>query len=185
MTSKANQRVGMIKRSFSRLTNKSFLILYKSLVRPILEYCSQIWNPLYKKDIIEIEKVQRRATKLVPALRELPYDERLKKLKLTTLAYRRKRTDVIQVYRIITKVDKINFKDFFEYNQNPTRGHKRKLQKPRGDSNPLANSFSRRVIDDWNKLSKETVFSETINAFKGALLREWKNDPIKYSIENI
>ena len=104
MTSKANQRVGMIKRSFSRLTNKSFLILYKSLVRPILEYCSQIWNPLYKKDIIEIEKVQRRATKLVPALRELPYDERLKKIKLTTLAYRRKRMDVIQVYRIITKV---------------------------------------------------------------------------------
>ena len=63
--SKANSRVGMIKRSFSKLNTQSFKLLYKSLIRPILEYCSCIWFPLYKGDCSEIEKVQRRATKNV------------------------------------------------------------------------------------------------------------------------
>ena len=97
MTAKANQRVGLIKRSFTRLDKNSFKILYKSLVRPILEYCSVIWFPLHKAEALEIEKVQRRATKLIPELKEKSYSDRLKALNLTTLAYRRQRTDIIQV----------------------------------------------------------------------------------------
>ena len=113
MISKANSRVGLIKRSFSKLNKKSFKLLYKSLVRPILEYCSCIWFPLYKTDAIEIEKVQRRATKLVPCLKNMSYPDRLRELNLTTLAYRRQRTDIIQVFRIINKIDNIPFKTFF------------------------------------------------------------------------
>jgi len=78
MISKGNQRVGLIKRTFSRLNINSFKLLYKSLVRPILEYCSVIWFPLNKTDAVEIEKVQRRATKLVSGIREKDYTDRLK-----------------------------------------------------------------------------------------------------------
>ena len=65
IASKANSRVGIIKRTFNKLNEENFKILYKSLVRPILEYCTSIWFPLNKREAEEIEKVQKRATKLV------------------------------------------------------------------------------------------------------------------------
>ena len=190
MVSKANQRVGLIKRSFSRLNINSFKILYKSLVRPILEYCSVIWSPIFKTDALEIEKVQRRATKLVPELKTLSYSERLKALKLTTLAYRRQRADILQVFRIIKKIDRIPFDSFFEYNLNCTRGHSYQLIKPGGTSTVRRNAFSHRVINTWNGLSEKTVLclkiknnTTAINNFKNAIEKEWKNLPIKYEFE--
>ena len=126
----------------------SFKILYKYLIRPILEYCSVVWHPLYKGDEQEIEKVQRRATKLVPQLTELSYPERLRELNLTTLYYRRKRTDMIQVYRIVHNVDKIDYDLFFIKNDNGTRGHDEKLDKPRANTKIRQNSISHRIIND-------------------------------------
>ena len=183
MISKGNQRVGLIKRSFSRLNIQSFKLLYKSLVRPILEYCSVIWYPLYKSDAQEIEKVQRRATKLVPELKNMSYDERLKALNITTLAYRRRRTDVLQVYRIINEIDNIPFGNFFEYCQNNTRGHSRKLIKPRASTRLRLNSFSNRVINVWNNLPEKCVESKSLNIFKNSLEKFWKDDPLKYCFE--
>jgi hypothetical protein len=76
---KANQIVGLIRRSFRYLDFKTFCLLFKALVRPHLEYAGCIWNPYLKKDIETIENVQRRATKMLPYLKELQYDERLKR----------------------------------------------------------------------------------------------------------
>ena len=82
--------------------------LYCSLVRPHLEYAVQSWSPYYKKDIEELEKVQRRMTKLVPELRELPYETRCKQLSLTTLQQRRHRGDLIETYKIIYSFENLN-----------------------------------------------------------------------------
>ena len=112
MIAKANSRVGLVKRAFSKLYPNSLKLLYKSLIRPILEYCSAAWYPLYKGDEQEIEKAQRRATKLVPHLSALSYPERLRELNLTTLHYWRKRTDMIQVYRIVHNINKIDLDVF-------------------------------------------------------------------------
>ena len=84
---KANSRVGLIKKTFTNLNKNIIRLLHKSLVRPLLEYGSVIWSPHLKKDIIEIEKIQRRMTKLAPEIRNLPYKDRLQELKLTTLEY--------------------------------------------------------------------------------------------------
>ena len=73
--------------------------LYKSLVRPLLEYCIQAFNPYLKRDIDTLEKVQRRATKMVSGLKKVPYEERLKRLNLTTLKTRRIRGDLIEVFK--------------------------------------------------------------------------------------
>ena len=69
---------------------KSLIIpLYKAIVRPHLEYCIQAWNPQLRKDIDMLEQIQRRATKLIPGLRDLTYEERLNERGLTTLETRK------------------------------------------------------------------------------------------------
>ena len=100
-TSKANSRVGIIRKTFSTLNKKNFPLLYKSMVRPILEYCTPIWSPILKRDINELEKVQHRATKLVKGIQNLEYCDRLKALGLPTLIYRRKRADMLEVFKMI------------------------------------------------------------------------------------
>ena len=74
-----------------------FLTLPFSLVRLILEYANAIWGPYHITDQKLLERVQWRATKLVPSLKELPYAERLSHLQLPSLCYRRERGDLILV----------------------------------------------------------------------------------------
>ena len=107
---------------------------------------------MYKAHIKEIEKVQRRATKLVKPICELDYPERLKALNLTTLTYRRMRTDILQVFRIFKGFDKLDYRDFFELSETGLRGHKWKLKTPTTESRLRQNSFSCRVINTWNSL---------------------------------
>ena len=77
------------------------LTLYKSMVRPIIEYANCVWAPFKRKDIDLIEKVQRHFTKSIIGMKNLSYTERLSKLKLPSLEYRRLRGDIIQVYKIV------------------------------------------------------------------------------------
>ena len=102
--SKANRMIGIIKRTFSYINKDMFLLLYKTFVRPHLEYCPEVWNPHLSKHIDALEKVQRRATKLLPNLRDLPYEERLLKLKLFPLKDRRLRGDMIKQKRKLLKI---------------------------------------------------------------------------------
>ena len=88
---KATQALGFVKRTFSHFDCPSFSTLYKTYVRPHMEFAVQAWNPYLRKDIDCLEKIQHRATKLVPQLRNLDYEDRLKALNLTTLEERRAR----------------------------------------------------------------------------------------------
>ena len=97
---KANNALGMLRKSFKYWNCKSFKQLYVAFVRPHLEYCASVWNPHLKKDIVKLERVQRRATKLVPSIRELPYEERLSKTGLQSLEKRRVRGDLIQYFKM-------------------------------------------------------------------------------------
>ena len=95
-TNKANQMMGLIRRSFHHLNIQIFRWLYKALVRPHMEYSQAAWSPMRKKDIITLENVQRRATKLIPCFRDMPYHERLRRIDLPTLSYRRLRGDMVE-----------------------------------------------------------------------------------------
>ena len=75
--------------------------LFNSIVRPHLEYGSQFWNPHFLKDIRKLKCLQRRATKLIPSCKTLSYEERLKKPNIISLEERRRRADLIYLYKII------------------------------------------------------------------------------------
>ena len=182
--SKANSRVGLIKKPFKNHSKQNIKLLHKSLVRPLLEYGSVIWSPHLKKEQAEIEKVQKRITKLVPKLRHHEYKDRLKALNLTTLEYRRKRADVIQIFRMIKGFDNLNQKDFFEIDTNSrTRGHRYKIIKTHCRTNKKLHSFPHRVINLWNTLPNEAVENKTINSFKSAIEKHWAKWELKYELK--
>ena len=109
----ANQRID-IRRNFKYLNRTTLLmLLYKSLVRPIQEYCSPVWTVLYIKHSEALERVQRHATKLLHGIKDLSYPQRLKTLDLLTLIYRRRRADMLQIYRIIKGIDQLKQEEHF------------------------------------------------------------------------
>ena len=179
--SKANQNLGIIFRTFTYMDKDMFLNLYKSIVRPHLEYAVTVCAPLYKKDMIAIENVQRRATKLVTNIKHLSYKERLKKLGLPSLEYRRERADLIEVYKIMNDIDQVDKDKLFEFpTYTATRGHQFKLAKKQHRLKVRSNSFSLRVIDSWNSLPETVVMAPSLNCFKSRLNTFWKNHPYKF-----
>ena len=81
--SKGNQILGLIRRNITYKGKKLIIPLYKAIVRPHLEYCIQAWRPYRKKDIDTLERIQRRATKMIPELRLVM--KNVKECGLTTL----------------------------------------------------------------------------------------------------
>ena len=127
---KGFQRI--IRRTFTYMDENMFLTLYKSLVCPVLEYCSTVWSTYYKKDSERIEKVQRKATKLVRTIKDWDYSERLKHLKLPSSVYRRRRADLLQVFRYFKGLDLLKGDELFTVDKSAkTRGHSLKLVKAR------------------------------------------------------
>ena len=125
IVNKANRLLGLVKR---------ILIIYKSIIRPVIDYGDSVCNPSLKQHIQIIENIQRRGTKLVPELVNMNHTDRLKMLNLPTLKYRRKRGDLIQVFKILNGHYDINWEDFFTLDTNRThniRAHSKEKVKHR------------------------------------------------------
>ena len=165
--SKGNQILGLIRRNITYKGKKLIIPLYKAIVRPHLEYCIQAWRPYRKKDIDTLERIQRRATKMIPELRDLSYEERLKECGLTTLETRRLRGDQIEVFKILNGYEIIDRNMFFSLKKDSrTRGHEVKLVKDQCRLDIRKHSFSQRTINEWNKLSTDCVTASSLNMFK-------------------
>ena len=99
--SRANSVLGRMRKTFQFFNIRLFKIIYPTYIRPHLEFASAVWNSMNKADIKKLEGIQKRATKMVIELRSMEYEERLEVLGLTTLESRRKRGDLIQIYKIL------------------------------------------------------------------------------------
>ena len=126
----ANAIVGQIRRSFSYLDCDTFRRLYIAFVRPHLEYAQVVWSPYMMKYITSTENVQIRATKLVDGLAKLPYEDRLTRLNIPTLAFRRKRGDLIEVFKHFNTYDKATLAPSFQPKRRASRKHEYQLHTP-------------------------------------------------------
>ena len=161
--------LGIIRRNFIYLDEDAFVMLYKSLVKSHLEYANSVWNPHRLGLIKDLEKVQMDATKLVITIKNFTYKNRLKRLKLLTLKYRRIRGDMIKVYEILTNKYDSRLNLYLEKQQNSiTRGHSLNLVNNRYHYDLRKFSFAPRIVNVWNSLSEIVISADTTDTFKKA-----------------
>ena len=179
---KASQIMGIIRRTFVYLDPEIFKPLYISLVRSRLEYCQSVWSPYRKGEIIRLEAVQRNATRKINGFKQLSYSERLRRLDLPTLYFRRIRGDMIECYKIIRNIYDSDVSPDLPKAEGNLRGHEHKLFKKRTRNLDLRKyCFSNRIVDQWNDLPGDVVSAPSLNAFKNRLDRHWKNHPLKFN----
>jgi len=165
--------LGIIKRSIGTNSQDASSELYKSLVRPILEYAAPVWSPYLIKDIVALEKVQRRASRL--ALRqkrgEMSYEQRCNLLKWQTLERRGEFLSLVQCYKLVFGIEHLSFLDFFEFaNSTRTRpNHDYKLYLKRAVCNCYKYSFFIRIVRKWNDLPGYIVHTKSLSVFKTRL----------------
>ena len=165
-----NQILGLIRRNIVYKKKKLIIPLYKTIVRPHLEYCIQAWRPYRKKDIDILERVQRRATKMIQKLRNISYEMRLKECGLTTLETRRLRGDQIEVFKILNGYENIDRNIFFSVKEERrTRGHGITLAKKQCRLDIRKFSFSQRTVNQWNRLSADCVGASSVNMFNNKI----------------
>ena len=179
---KAYSMLGIINRNFKHTDKDTFVNLYKTIVRSHLDYAISVWAPHSQKLIDDLERVQRRATKLVKQCKDLCYQERLKYLQLPTLAYRRVRGDMIEVYKILTNKydDEVNLNLGLSKNT-CTRGNSLKLSTVRTKYDKRKYFFTIRVVSVWNSLPDSVVTAQSINAFKREIDKHWQHEDLLYN----
>ena len=139
----------------------------------MLEYRNVIWAPTLKRNQRMLENVQQRATKLIPELKCQEYRDRLKALKLPSLYYRRARGDIIEVYKYLHGIYKVNKMPLQMIYNAVTRGHSLKLKKKRVTARQRRSYFRHWVVNRWNSLTEDVVSAHTLNAFTAKRDKLW------------
>ena len=143
------------------------IVLYKTLVRPLLEYCCLVWSPTLKGEIAQLEQVQRNFTRRIAGCREMTYWERLHHLKLQSLQRRRERYMLIQMWKIHNGLSPYVGVDFMPDSGSrqgpraevPSINHKAQQSK----ASLLEGSFSVRGPTLWNTLPASVKLSPTMS----------------------
>ena len=144
--------------------------LFTMHIRPIIDYCSGVWNTGYITDARTLEAIQRRWTKQISGLGELDYGMRLKSLALFSIQGRLLRADLILYWKVLTGRSSTPPDVMFQLAPaRGTRGHPLKLVVPRCNSDLRKRSFAVRRIDVWNRLPQSVVMSQSLNVFKRTL----------------
>ena len=176
--------LAIINRNFFNLDKDTFKLLYKSLVRSHIEYGHSVWNPYRIGIISDLERVQKRATKMVKNCKKLSYSDRLRFLEIPTLKFRRSRGDMIEVFKILNGFYDASVSPILLRNYDTrTRGNNLKLIHSRSRLDVKKYSFSSRIVSLWNMLPNWVVLSESVNSFKNNLDKLWVSQDLYYNWE--
>ena len=168
---KANRQLAIIARVFRNRSVKTIIPLYKTFVRPILEYNSVIWSPYTKANEKKIENIQKKMCKLIYRQESLTYKEKLKNLKMLTLKTRRIQQQLALMYKMRKGCLNLSFDDFFcKNNYKKTRGNVHKLLIPKSKTKSRREFFTISAIKYWNQLKSMDINARSYNLFKKKIL---------------
>ena len=185
----ANFAMGQLLRSFHYRKKANLIPLYKTFVRPRLEFAAAAWNPWNEGDIKILEKVQERFVRQISDVRGRTYEERLQSAGLTTLRERRKRGEAIETFKTLNGFNNVDKHAWFQIADETTRATRnttsvsdqgeveRKTDILKTESARLEtrkNFYTVRVVKEWNGLPEMVRRQKSVNSFKNTY-DEWKN----------
>jgi len=174
ITKKAHAMLSQIHRATIVRDRQTVMAMYKSFVRPLLESSAPAWNPSKRGDIDALERVQRRATRMIND-KNWPsnptYEERLQLLGIQSLESRRLRGDLIETYKYMNGFNDVNHSQLFSFvrDRHPveTRSHTNNhLVSEKTTLNVRKFFFTNRVTSSWNSLPNEVKEAPSVNSFK-------------------
>ena len=174
----ANRVLGIIARNFRYKNKELILTLYKFPVRPHLEHAVQFWSPYLRQDIDKIEKIQRRATKMIPEIKNHSYHQRIQDLDLISLVQRRLRGQLIEVFKYLNEFTTASTRGLFYYYLNDrTRNNEAKLIVKHFNTSVAQNFYPTFTSVACNAIPSEVVSCRTVNSFKNSLDKHFEKIP--------
>ena len=174
----ANRIQGFIARNFNYKSTELMIPLYKSIVRPHLEYVVPFWSPHLRWNIDKMERVQRKPAKMIRGIRNLVYQQWLKDLELISPVQRRLREKVIEVFKYLNRFNNVCPIGLFNYDFNDrTRNNGKKWIVKRFNTSVAQHFFPINITTTCNGPPYDVVNSGTVNKFKNSLDARWEGNP--------
>ena len=169
---RARNILGQIARTFHYRDKHTFLKLYTTYVRVHLEFAVPAWSPWLLGDINKLEAIQEQAVKMISGLKSTSYEGKLQELGLSTLKERQDRFDMVETYKIIKGINRVDHSQWFTLLEDTNLRQTRSRQCPinivpqHSNNNVRRHFFTNRICNTWNKQPGKIKDAPSVNRFK-------------------